>query len=336
MGTGGPTRDNYRKHGTSTKAGVVRRPSIEGLLPELVWPGPSDRFDTAYRLGSVVSEFLSDHPEIRGAHELWAALGEGPGLQVSRTDLIRALRVFELGRRHPHLLEFSDLTPSHLFTVTSLAAPEQVRLLHQARERRMTVRQLRQAVGHASRAVTGRPKTPPVIRTLRALFASPGAFDGVDSLLALEPARAAELLSTCERVRDEIERVATALQYAAFEHRPRRVLFVDGNPKFSRRAQRILKKSSYLITVANSAAEALHRLDPRMVCAIIELSLPDGSGYELAHELTRRQPALRCVFMTSHPPPVGPKFPPGLEEVVPKGSGLVHIRQALARTVKSI
>ena len=65
-------------------------------------------------------------------------------------------------------------------------------------------------------------------------------------------------------------------------------------------AARLLKLAGYSSIVAGSATQALAVAGTRsdIRAALIDVSLPDMSGFDLAGELRRLAPAVRVVFMS--------------------------------------
>jgi CheY-like chemotaxis protein len=80
----------------------------------------------------------------------------------------------------------------------------------------------------------------------------------------------------------------------------RRLLIVDDNPVFRRLARELLEADGYeVVGVACDAREALvaaGELMPEVV--LLDVNLPDASGFELAAKLAREQPAV-SVLLTS-------------------------------------
>jgi CheY-like chemotaxis protein len=169
-----------------------------------------------------------------------------------------------------------------------------------------------------------------VLKTLTGVLSSQEAFDGAEALAAQPRAKALELLNTSRRTRAEIDRIEPYLVYAASERVPARVLVVDGGRAIACRTQQQLRLHGYAVKIACSCAEALTRLDPLVRCAIIDLFLPDGCGYELSVQLVRAQSSLRCIFVADRHKDSLPTDLQRLEPLVYKDSGLVALRVALA------
>ncbi|GAB7080560.1 response regulator [Megalodesulfovibrio paquesii] len=95
----------------------------------------------------------------------------------------------------------------------------------------------------------------------------------------------------------------------------RRVLLVDDHPLFREGLRSLVRKTGRfeVVAEAGSCAEALHLLQhsvstmpseniapPLVDIAIVDISLPDGSGIELLKELQRLRPDLRVVVVSMH------------------------------------
>ncbi|HEY1356909.1 MAG TPA: response regulator transcription factor [Thermoleophilaceae bacterium] len=89
------------------------------------------------------------------------------------------------------------------------------------------------------------------------------------------------------------------------------VLVVDDHPGFRRCARRLLEAHGYqVVGEAADGATALreaHELRPRL--ALVDVYLPDFSGFEVAERLVAIDPAMAVVLISSHDPaelkPVG-------------------------------
>jgi len=161
-------------------------------------------------------------------------------------------------------------------------------------------------------------------------LAAPQAFLGIDSLLATSPHKAAALLAICSRAHAQLTLAERALRRATERSGCARLLIVDRDSLFVQRARRLLTRESYLVATRGSCQEALSRFDPRTRCAVVDLSLQDGSGYDLARRLRELSPTLRCVFVTSLPDADIPEPLRSVTPLVRKGSGLADLRDALA------
>lgn len=79
-----------------------------------------------------------------------------------------------------------------------------------------------------------------------------------------------------------------------------RVLIVDDNPGFRRLAASLLEEHGYevvgAVENADGAASAVERLAPEVV--LLDVNLPDGSGFDVAARLVREWPRV-VVLLTS-------------------------------------
>jgi DNA-binding NtrC family response regulator len=73
------------------------------------------------------------------------------------------------------------------------------------------------------------------------------------------------------------------------------LLIVDDEPATSRSLGRVLRAAGHSVVTAPSCASA-RSLEERFDCAVLDIDLGDGSGIELADELTARGSIARVVF----------------------------------------
>lgn len=81
---------------------------------------------------------------------------------------------------------------------------------------------------------------------------------------------------------------------------PARVLVVDDEPALAELLRRTLVVAGFTARVARTCAAArtvADELDPEV--AVLDVGLPDGSGFALCHELRRDRPGLAVVFLTA-------------------------------------
>jgi len=261
----------------------------------------------------------------------YARLETQEGLPLTASELYRAVRVYELCDRLPALRAASGLTLSHLLVALSLQASVQGEMLRLASESHWTVRQLREAVQrmHSPPPVTGRPRVPPVLRTLGQVLASEGLFEGTEALLALSRKEARTLLETCRRARLGLERAEQNLRHVVADRARTRVLLVDSARAFASRAQQQLRRQGCNVRVAHSVAEARTAIDEGLECAIIDPLLPDGCGVQLSRHVRAAVPTARILFVTD-------KWEQALQDtpenatIVYKSSGLLTLRIAVA------
>ena len=318
---------------------------VRKLASELESLREQDRLGAVYRAGELVAEALfGGEPSARQSRRrgkgdsLFRKLEDYPDLDlpISRAELYRAVRVYELCRRVPSVLTSKVLTLSHVVAVLSVPPEQQAELLEQADNFEWKVRDLHRAVekSGAPPAVTGRPRTPTVLKTLGRALAPRDAFEGIDALLGLERQVARELLDVCRRAQTELKRAEKALELAASDRPKVRLLIVDASKAFALRAQQQLRQFGYAVRVARSCAEATECLDPLVRCVIIDLFLPDGNGTELARQLERDHPHIPYIFVTSRQRPTLSAELQNVTPLVYKGSsGLLPLRAALANTL---
>jgi CheY-like chemotaxis protein len=312
---------------------------VEVLLKELAGLTDQHRLDVVFATGQAVVARLYGGDAEAWRHRArgdssYRRLEQHPALPIKASELYRALRIFEIIERQPLLLNGS-LTVSHFLCVLSLPGTAQDRLLHNAKERGWTVRELRRELGDIDihGAITGRPRVPAALKTLQGPLASLSAFDDVDSLIAVDRDTAKALLEVCHRTREAMLRVESILSNAHRAGECARVLVVDAVQGFTMRARRELQKHVRSVWIAHSCSQALVRVDANVSCAAINVELPDGSGVELSRRLRRQYPDLACVFTASE----GVSLPEALRgdgaPIVPRTSGLRHLSIAVLKAL---
>jgi CheY-like chemotaxis protein len=290
--------------------------------------------DCVRRIGRIVVEVLYGSVEgwrTRTRGDLsYARLEQHPLLAVNASKIYRAVRVYELCERvAPEAVR--GLSLSHLLVVLGAEPERQQSLLLRASDQGWSVRQLRSATAQkgSSPPNTGRPRVPPIIRTLRQVLANEAAFDGTESLLTLGSREARTLYETCRRAQRALSLVEKQLTHVLFDRKRPSVLLVDAAPSFALRAQRQLRRQGCRVRVVESAAAAREVVAADTDCCIIDPVLPDGCGVELAEELSKLHPHLSCIFVTDQP---RSELPPKLaaSSLVDKASGLLALRVAVA------
>jgi len=73
------------------------------------------------------------------------------------------------------------------------------------------------------------------------------------------------------------------------------LLIVDDEPATSRSLGRVLRAAGHSVVIAGSCASA-RILEDHFDCAVLDIDLGDGSGIDLANELTARGSIARVVF----------------------------------------
>ena len=82
---------------------------------------------------------------------------------------------------------------------------------------------------------------------------------------------------------------------------PRRVLFVEDHEPTREAMTRLLRRRGYAVTSARSVGEALERSGEGAFDLLIsDLGLPDGDGYRLMTELSRRHPGLVGIAISGY------------------------------------
>jgi CheY-like chemotaxis protein len=83
----------------------------------------------------------------------------------------------------------------------------------------------------------------------------------------------------------------------------KRLLIVDDNRDFRRLARRMLEGDGYeVVGAAGDAAEglaAVGRLAPQVV--LVDVNLPDASGFEVAARLSREHPGASVLLTSTYP-----------------------------------
>lgn len=78
-----------------------------------------------------------------------------------------------------------------------------------------------------------------------------------------------------------------------------KILLVEDNPLTAKGLQYLLEREQYSVDVASSLAEAEANLAARTYCLVLlDVSLPDGSGFSLAETL-KRQSDTAIIFLTA-------------------------------------
>lgn len=88
------------------------------------------------------------------------------------------------------------------------------------------------------------------------------------------------------------------------------VLVVDDEVQVGRSLERLLRRNGYQVRLATSGTEALGLLDG-IDLLITDVRMPGMSGLELAAEVKRRAPRVRCCLMS------GDAAAEGMQSVAP-------------------
>jgi hypothetical protein len=316
----------------------VRKNRSNTLLQKLPVMLRSQRLDLAYQAGRLVRETLFEGTltsSISRSEVRRLCRDLAPRASTSPDTIYRAVRVYEVCARLPEIVENGALSVSHVVAVLPIEPERQLSYLKAACENRWSVRFLRRTIeeGATVQSATGRPRVPPVLRTLRQVLGAERSFEGLDALLTVDSDTAKGLLEICRKARGQIDLAEERLERAATGRSCARVLFVDGDRAFTRRARRQLEHLTKMIRVEHSCEGALDRPARDTVCAIIELDLPDGNGIGLAQKLTHFVPELQVIFLASQPTSMEEQRNLGV--VVHKASGLESLKVELARAIGS-
>ena len=81
---------------------------------------------------------------------------------------------------------------------------------------------------------------------------------------------------------------------------PTSLLLVDDDEIFCRVLSKALQRRGFSVSVAHSPAEAMDQELEQVACAVIDLSMPTGSGLNLIPKLIEKQPAIAIVVLTGY------------------------------------
>lgn len=119
---------------------------------------------------------------------------------------------------------------------------------------------------------------------------------------------------------------------------PVRVLIVDDQEAICRVLRRALEREGYAVEVAFSVQSARERLAEEFDVVVLDLDLPDGSGFELV-ELAREAGGAptSVIMMTGNPSQesLGQSLRQGVHEMLFKPFRQAELREAVARAVES-
>ncbi len=80
----------------------------------------------------------------------------------------------------------------------------------------------------------------------------------------------------------------------------RKVLIVDPDPTTRREVRNACAQDGYQVVEAENAADALRELgSARPSLVLLEVALPDGSGFDVCRELRKADPAIPVIMMSS-------------------------------------
>ncbi len=107
------------------------------------------------------------------------------------------------------------------------------------------------------------------------------------------------------------------------------VLVADDDEYVLRTILRVLDHTRARVVSATTAAEALRRLDQEPTVAIVDLGLPDMSGYDLAVRLREASPDLRLLVLTGQLPDRRRLAAARVDHVVTKPFRIAQLREAV-------
>jgi CheY-like chemotaxis protein len=110
-----------------------------------------------------------------------------------------------------------------------------------------------------------------------------------------------------------------------------RVLVVEDEPDLCQLIERHLKRAGYDVAGARSGAEALERINsgPAYDLYLVDLSLPDIQGDEVAAEILRLQPSARILITSGHALPESIRVNSASVRFLPKPFPPKRLEQAL-------
>jgi two-component system cell cycle sensor histidine kinase/response regulator CckA len=88
------------------------------------------------------------------------------------------------------------------------------------------------------------------------------------------------------------------------ERRSIRVLVVDDEPSFRRSLAKLLQANGFQVVEADGADIALTSIDDpqsRIDVALIDVVLPNMTGFALSDRIREKNPALKVLFMSGYP-----------------------------------
>ena len=91
-----------------------------------------------------------------------------------------------------------------------------------------------------------------------------------------------------------------AVRGKAVQGPARTILLVDDEPKVRELTALMLDGLGYQVVEAQSADQALSKLDPSIDLILTDFAMPGTNGAELAHMVRRRHPSLPIVFVTGY------------------------------------
>jgi len=105
---------------------------------------------------------------------------------------------------------------------------------------------------------------------------------------------------------------------------PSRVLVVEDEPTLRRAVVRALLRDGYDVLALGSVA-GLDEADGPFDCAVLDVDLPDGDGFEAARQLRARGLARSLVFFTARADEATRNHARAFGVCVPKSAGTQHL-----------
>ncbi len=165
-------------------------------------------------------------------------------------------------------------------------------------------------------------------------------------ILNLEALRIAELIGERElsaRLRGRSEPAPRARsgvltksgrEIAAIQTHPK-VLIVEDEPPLARALERWLRRKGFAVTVCDSVAATL-ATSAKFNCGIFDVTLPDGSGLQLAELLMDEGRVASSVFFTSSEEAAVAAIAESLGALVRKSRGMLALVAVVDAAIKSV
>ncbi len=105
------------------------------------------------------------------------------------------------------------------------------------------------------------------------------------------------------------------------------ILLLEDNPETRTALVRLLEKRGAKVEAVTTNAEAIAAVqkDPSIEVALVDLMLPDGSGFQLVEYLVRNRPNVQVVVITAAMNAEGAKEFANVIKIVPKPVSNAHL-----------
>ncbi len=116
------------------------------------------------------------------------------------------------------------------------------------------------------------------------------------------------------------------------------ILLVDDDEVLSQVLRRVLTREGYAVVEAGTAAQAMQLAqDPKIALGLFDLSLPDGDGMDLAHQLQEQGVLFPVILMTAYPLRLreNPDLTASFTHVLTKPLNLQEVRQAIESALRT-